>query len=257
VRCLGNVIKHPMQTAPTVWFRDVGVVLGGIQVLKGVQLRLSAQQCHVLIGRSGCGKSTLLRVLLGLVPAQQGAVLMDDQPMRPQHERAPQVGYVIQDGGLFPHLTIRDNILLPMVLQKKSGEKRLEELLVLLNLEAKLLDRYPSQLSGGQRQRAALARALVLDPPLLLLDEPLSAIDPMLRSELQSDLKNLFQRLQKTVILVTHDLAEAAFLGDTLTLLHEGRVEQHAPVRQFFEAPASDFAKQFINAQRALHRMGP
>jgi osmoprotectant transport system ATP-binding protein len=240
-----------------VWFQDVRAVLGGLQVLKGIQLRLGAQQCHVLIGPSGCGKSTMLRVLLGLVPVQHGVVLMDDQPVPPPHLLAPQVGYVIQDGGLFPHLTVRDNILLPMVLQKKSGEKRLQELLDLLNLNHTLLARYPSQLSGGQRQRAALARALVLDPPLLLLDEPLSAIDPMLRSELQSELKNLFQRLQKTVILVTHDLAEAAFLGETLTLLHEGRVEQHAPVRQFFEAPASDFAKQFINAQRALHRMGP
>jgi osmoprotectant transport system ATP-binding protein len=238
---------------------SVTVRLGGVDVLRDITLTLPQGQTHALIGRSGCGKSTLLRALLGLVPTAHGTVKVGALTVTASTHRAlaADVGYVIQDGGLFPHLTVRQNILLPLALQGAAPGQRLEELAALLGLDAPLLDRYPVQLSGGQRQRAALARALVRSPQVLLLDEPLGAIDPMLRSALQAELKQLFAALKMTVVLVTHDLAEAAFLASTVTLLEAGRVEQHGPVRALFEAPATPFVERFVSSQRALHQLAP
>lgn len=228
-------------------------------MLREVTLRLAQGQTHALIGRSGCGKSTLLRALLGLVAPTHGTVRVGALTVTPTTHRAlaGHVGYVIQDGGLFPHLTVRQNVLLPLSLEGAAPGSRLEELAALLGLDAALLERYPVQLSGGQRQRAALARALVRSPQVLLLDEPLGAIDPMLRSALQAELKQLFEALKMTVVLVTHDLAEAAFLAHTVTLLEAGRIEQHGPVRALFDAPATPFVERFVSSQRALHQLAP
>jgi osmoprotectant transport system ATP-binding protein len=158
---------------------------------------------------------------------------------------------VLQDGGLFPHLSVRENVALPAALAgwpRERTERRLTELEALVALAPELRDRFPRALSGGQRQRAALARALFLDPPLLLLDEPLSALDPQSRTELQEELKRLFRALARTVILVTHDLPEALYLADTVTLLDRGRVVQHGPAEQVGRHPASDWARDFVRS---------
>ena len=164
-------------------------------------------------------------------------------------------GYVIQDGGLFPHLTARENIaLMARHLRQPASDvdKRLTELCQLTRFVAQNLERYPVELSGGQRQRVSLMRALMLKPELLLLDEPLGALDPLVRARLQSDLKEIFGSLAQTIVLVTHDMAEAAFLGDTLVLMNEGRIVQQGRFDDLRNHPASGFVSEFINAQRGL-----
>jgi osmoprotectant transport system ATP-binding protein len=164
------------------------------------------------------------------------------------------VGYVIQDGGLFPHLTASGNITLMARQLKWDGARikdRLEALLTLTKFPRDGLARYPVQLSGGQRQRVALMRALMLDPDVLLLDEPLAALDPMIRYELQNDLRGIFQELSKTTVLVTHDLAEAAYFGDRIVLMREGEIVQQGTLEAMLRSPAEPFVTQFINAQRS------
>ena len=165
-----------------------------------------------------------------------------------------RVGYVIQEGGLFPHLTARANVLL---LSRHLGrpasemEERLEELCALSRFPRNGLDRYPAELSGGQRQRVSLMRALMLSPEVLLLDEPLGALDPLVRSSLQKDLKEIFARLKQTAVLVTHDMGEAAYLADEIVLMNEGRIVQRGTVVDLRDHPASEFVSEFINAQRS------
>jgi osmoprotectant transport system ATP-binding protein len=163
------------------------------------------------------------------------------------------MGYVIQEGGLFPHLTAGDNVTL-MARQMNWGRdriaKRLQELAAITRFPRDGLDRFPLQLSGGQRQRVSLMRALILDPDVLLLDEPLGALDPMIRTELQADLKSIFQELEKTVVLVTHDLGEAAFFGDVIVLIREGQIVQTGTLPELLQTPAEPFVTNFINAQR-------
>ena len=211
----------------------------------------------VLIGPSGCGKSTLLRLVIRLIEPDSGAITFDGAPMTRENIEMlrRRIGYVIQEGGLFPHLTARANILLlPRHLGKSEDElrPRLSELCALTRFPETLLPRYPVELSGGQRQRVSLMRALMLSPELLLLDEPLGALDPLVRAGLQKDLKEIFARLQQTALLVTHDLAEAAYLGDEIVLMNEGRIVQRGSIVDFRERPANEFVSEFINAQRAL-----
>jgi len=227
----------------------------------------------VLIGPSGCGKSTLLRLIIGLVEPDAGTIQFDgvalraDKPARRRSEPdghfggggidivRRRIGYVIQEGGLFPHLTARGNILL-MARHLKRDEKemflRLSELSALTRFPENLLGRYPLELSGGQRQRVSLMRALMLSPELLLLDEPLGALDPLVRAALQKDLKEIFARLKQTALLVTHDLAEAAYLGDEIVLMNEGRIVQQGSLADLQQSPASNFVSEFITAQRGL-----
>ncbi len=212
---------------------------------------------QVLIGTSGCGKSTLLRMIIGLVKPDAGSVLIDEEPLQENNLAATRlrIGYMIQEGGLFPHLSARDNAaIMPHYLGWDSArtEARLQQLLELTQLPAGLLDRYPRQLSGGQRQRVSLMRALMLDPDILLLDEPLGDLDPMIRSELQKDLRLIFRELGKTVVLVTHDLGEAGYLGDTITLLQAGRIVQQGPFNELLEEPVDEFASKFVQAQRPV-----
>jgi osmoprotectant transport system ATP-binding protein len=162
------------------------------------------------------------------------------------------MGYVVQDGGLYPHLTAFDNVALAAEAQRWPPARitrRVGELADLAGLDGDMLRRYPRELSGGQRQRVGLMRALVLDPPILLLDEPLGALDPIVRAELQEQLSRLFARLAKTVVLVTHDIREAARLGHRITLLTAGRVVQHGTFADLAERPASPFVTQFLTAQ--------
>jgi osmoprotectant transport system ATP-binding protein len=210
-----------------------------------------------LIGPSGCGKSTLLRLIIGLIAPDHGEIRLHELPVIPEtHARVRmRIGYVIQEGGLFPHLTAAENASLKARdlgwSPTRIGE-RLHELAGLTRFSSDLFERYPAQLSGGQRQRIGLMRALMLDPEVLLMDEPLGALDPIIRSRLQTELKQIFQRLNKTVVLVTHDMAEAAYLGDQIALMNEGGVIQHGTLKELLERPAHPFVEEFIRAQRPL-----
>jgi osmoprotectant transport system ATP-binding protein len=220
-----------------------------------IDLAVDGGSTLVLIGPSGCGKSTLIRLINGLVHPDAGCVRIAGHILTREHllEARRQMGYVIQEGGLFPHLTARENVILMarhLGWDAQRIEARIRELVGLTHLSPGLLDRYPAQLSGGQRQRLALMRALMLDPDLLLLDEPLGALDPLIRYRLQEELKGIFARLGKTVVLVTHDLAEAAHFADELVLLREGRIEQRGSLRDLIESPATAFVSEFLRAQR-------
>jgi osmoprotectant transport system ATP-binding protein len=211
----------------------------------------------VLIGPSGCGKSTLLRIMLGLIAPDTGRVLYDTAALT--HTNAcvlrHKVGYVIQDGGLFPHLTAERNVtLLAHHVGRPAGDisTRVAQLASLVQLPESLLSRYPLELSGGQRQRVGLMRALMLDPEFLLLDEPLGALDPITRRDLQEELKRIFKKLGKTVVLVTHDMGEAAYLGDEIVMMRAGKVIQRGSLEDLLERPSEAYVTDFIRAQRSL-----
>jgi osmoprotectant transport system ATP-binding protein len=225
--------------------------------LHPTNLSIERGKTTVLIGPSGCGKSTLLRVIIRLIAPDSGTIDFDGSQITPASVEMlrRRIGYVIQEGGLFPHLTARANILLMARHLGKSDEEmraRLLELCKLTRFPGNLLSRYPLELSGGQRQRVSLMRALMLSPELLLLDEPLGALDPLVRASLQKDLKEIFARLRQTALLVTHDLAEAAYFGDEIVLMNEGRVVQQGSLTDLRERPANPFVSEFVNAQRSV-----
>ena len=230
---------------------------GTTEALHEVSLSLARGQTGVLIGESGSGKSTVLRLITGLLFPDTGRLRFDATEITPEQLPALRlrIGYVIQEGGLFPHLTAYGNAAL---LAKHLGWKReriaarIEDLRALMRLPEDALSRFPRTLSGGQRQRVGLMRALMLDPELLLLDEPLGALDPITRAELQDDLRAIFNQLQKTVLIVTHDLAEAAFFGDFLAVMREGRILQRGTLRELLDAPADPYVSRFVHAQRGL-----
>ncbi|MCW3099842.1 MAG: opuCA [Chthonomonadaceae bacterium] len=230
---------------------------GDAVALHPTDLTIPAGQTTALIGPSGCGKSTLLRLLMGLLEPTGGAVHFDGTPVNAQtaQELRRRMGYVIQDGGLFPHLTAAENVMLMAKHLRRSPDtmqKRLTELCALTRFPQEGLTRYPVELSGGQRQRVSLMRALMLEPEVLLLDEPLGALDPLVRAGLQTDLKQIFATLKQTVVLVTHDMAEAGYLGDSIVLLSEGAIVQRGTLDDLRDRPAAPFVTQFLNAQRSL-----
>jgi osmoprotectant transport system ATP-binding protein len=229
---------------------------GGVAALAPIDLELEPGRTLVVIGPSGCGKTTLLGLMNGLVEPDRGRVLFDGVPLSPATIRAARrrMGYVIQDGGLFPHLTAAGNItLMARVLgwPRDRIDARLSELARLTHFPEDGLDRYPPELSGGQCQRVGLMRALMLDPDVLLLDEPLGALDPLVRFELQNELRDIFRSLGKTVVLVTHDMSEAAFFADSILLLRDGNIVQRGSAADLIERPADPFVTRFVNAQRA------
>ena len=235
---------------------------GSEYAVRDLSLQIPTGQTTVLIGPSGSGKSTLLRLMIGLTQPDAGTVTVDGQRLSRANVRTlrHRMGYVIQEGGLFPHLTGRANAAL---LARHLGwsqdriDARIEELTDLVQLAPDRLAQYPTELSGGQRQRVSLMRALMLDPDVLLLDEPLGALDPMIRADLQDDLRAIFHRLGKTVVFVTHDIGEAGFFGDHVVLLHDGAIEQQGPMPTLVNEPVSDFVTDFIQAQRApLEHLG-
>ena len=210
----------------------------------------------VLIGPSGCGKSTVFGLMTGLVRPDAGTVSFEDAALDVHniHAIRLRLGYVIQDGGLFPHLTGHENICLMAKYVKWPAAKikqRVAELITLMRLAPEMLTRYPLEMSGGQRQRVSLMRALMLDPEVLLLDEPLGSLDPMVRAEVQDDLASIFRRLQRTVVLVTHDLCEASLFADRLILMRDGRIIQDGPPSELFTRPAEPFVTQFVEAQQS------
>ncbi|GJM44503.1 MAG: ABC transporter ATP-binding protein [Gemmatimonadota bacterium] len=212
------------------------------------------QQTLVLIGASGSGKSTLLRLMVGLITPDTGTLHFGKDPITPATIQAlrRRMGYVIQEGGLFPHLTAAANITL---MARHVGwppakvEDRLRELVALTEFPPDGLDRLPRELSGGQRQRVSLMRALMLDPDVLFLDEPLGALDPMIRATLQEELRTIFRVLNKTVVMVTHDLGEARYFADEIVLLHEGRIVQRGTFEDLAGSPATPYVTQFLQAQ--------
>jgi len=225
--------------------------------IDNISLIIDEGKTTVLIGQSGCGKSTLIRLIAGFLNAQSGNVYFDNNVLQQINllELRKRIGYVIQGGGLFPHLTGFQNVTL---LAKYTGwdnkkiSDRITELTALTKLPAEKLNSFPAELSGGQRQRVSIIRALMLDPEYLLLDEPLGALDPMIRFELQQDLKVIFQKLNKTVLLVTHDLNEAAFFADKIVLMKDGCVVQEGSLKNFVDYPATVFVTKFIQSQRSV-----
>ena len=228
-----------------------------LRAIDNISLDFEEGRTTVLIGPSGCGKSTLIRIIIGLIKKSSGEVIINSKEISSINllEMRKGMGYVIQDGGLFPHLTAEKNVSLLadyIGWTKDKIDERIKELSVLTKFPVNGLERYPAELSGGQKQRVSLMRALMLDPKILLLDEPLGALDPLIRYELQEDIKKIFQKLKKTVILVTHDLTEAGFFGDKIVLMMDGKIIQTGTIEELIKKPANDFVTKFITAQRAF-----
>ncbi|MGD2089085.1 MAG: ATP-binding cassette domain-containing protein [Candidatus Aminicenantes bacterium] len=226
------------------------------EALCRIDLTIQTGYTTVLIGPSGCGKSTLLRLIIGLIQPNTGSIIIDGAAVSATvlFQLRQRMGYVIQEGGLFPHLTALKNVgLMAHYLgwKKEQIQKRINELAELTRFPPDRLDCYPMELSGGQRQRVSLMRALMLDPDILLFDEPLAALDPMIRSQLQADLKQIFQTLKKTVIWVTHDMGEASYFGHHIVLLREGKIVQSGTLKELVHSPTDPFVTRFINAQRS------
>ena len=215
----------------------------------------------VLIGPSGCGKTTTMRIVNRLIEPTAGRIVVEGQDVTRADpvELRRRIGYVIQQVGLFPHMTIAQNVAtVPQLLGWPPSRiaQRVEEMLSLVGLEpAQFLDRYPRHLSGGQRQRVGVARALAADPPVMLMDEPFGAVDPIVRAGLQAELLGILRRLAKTVIFVTHDIDEAIRMGDLVAILKYGRLVQSASPEMLLSAPRDAFVADFVGADRALKRL--
>jgi osmoprotectant transport system ATP-binding protein len=227
----------------------------------GLTLEVPAGEICILVGPSGCGKTTAMRMVNRMIDITSGDILVGGQSVRDRDESdlRRHVGYVIQQIGLFPHRTVGDNIAtVPKLLgwDKRRTAARVEELLDLIGLSAEMIGRYPAQLSGGQRQRVGVARALAADPPVMLMDEPFGAIDPINRERLQNEFLRLQAELRKTVVFVTHDIDEAIKMGDRIAVMQEGgRLAQYAPPAELLTHPANEFVENFVGADRALKRL--
>ncbi|MEV0805615.1 ATP-binding cassette domain-containing protein [Micromonospora sp. NPDC050200] len=234
----------------------------GTEAVRELSLEVRAGELVVLIGPSGCGKSTVLRMVNRLIEPTGGRILLGDEDITrvdPVKLRR-RIGYVIQNVGLFPHQTVRANVgTVPRLLgwPKERIRRRADELLELVGLDpAQFGRRYPHELSGGQRQRVGVARALAADPVVLLMDEPFSAVDPIVRTRLQEEFLRLQAEVRKTIVLVTHDLDEAVRLGDRIAVLSEGgRLEQYDSPAALLGAPASPFVREFVGADRGIRRL--
>lgn len=255
---LNTLLESPREIQHTIQMLTLSHVskhYGETVALAATDLQVPVGETLVLIGPSGCGKSTLLRLINGLIQSDSGSISFDGTVITPANvlQVRQRMGYVIQEGGLFPHLTIYDNVTIMARYLKRDPawiDTRVDELAELVRLHRDLMKRFPFELSGGQRQRVSLMRALMLEPELLLLDEPLGSLDPMIRYELQQELKQIFGKLGKTVIMVTHDIAEAAYFGHSIALMRDGRILQTGSFKQLAQTPAEPFVEQFITAQR-------
>lgn len=226
------------------------------EVLKGINLTVEDGQLAVLIGPSGCGKTTSLQLINRLIDPSGGRILIDGkdiQAVDPVKLRR-SIGYVIQEIGLFPHMTIEQNIeIVPKMLGWKADKchARTMELLRLVDMDPALyLDRYPADLSGGQQQRIGLLRALAAEPPIILMDEPFGALDPITRESLQDEIRKLQRKLNKTIVFVTHDMDEAVKIADTIILMRDGEIVQQASPEELLSNPANEFVEQFIGRHR-------
>jgi osmoprotectant transport system ATP-binding protein len=234
----------------------------GTVAVRELDLTFAAGELTVLVGPSGCGKTTTMKMINRIIEPSTGRILLgsDDVTRVDPVQLRRRIGYVIQSVGLFPHQTVRRNVAtVPRLLgwDKPRTRDRVEELLELVGLDpATFGDRYPHQLSGGQQQRAGVARALAADPAVLLMDEPFSAVDPIVRERLQSEFLRLQETVRKTIVFVTHDIEEAVRLGDRIAVMSEGgTVEQFAPPAELLGAPATPFVADFVGADRGLKRL--
>ena len=229
----------------------------GVPAVSGVDLTVPKGELCVLLGPSGCGKSTLLRLINALTPADSGTVFVNGRDIRrtPPELLRRGIGYVVQNVGLFPHYTVRRNIaVVPELLKwpKKDIEKRVAFLMELTGLPLTYLDKYPHELSGGEAQRVGVARALAADPPILLMDEPFGSVDPLNREHLQRSFLDIQKTLRKTVLFVTHDVAEALLLGDRILLMREGQIVRSGTPREMVFREGDAFSKAFFGAEMAL-----
>jgi osmoprotectant transport system ATP-binding protein len=250
-------------SAVSVELRDVGKQFGSNAgwAVERLNLTVKPGEVCVLVGPSGCGKTTALKMINRLVEPTTGDVLIDGDPASSFEVSAlrRRIGYVIQQVGLLPHLSVAANVaVVPRLLgwERKAIDTRVGEMLELVGLPATEFGaRYPSELSGGQQQRVGLARALAADPPLMLMDEPFSAVDPITRSRLQGDFLRLHRTLPKTVVFVTHDIDEAVRMADRIAVMREGHLLQYTTPAELLSSPADDFVREFVGADRALKRM--
>jgi osmoprotectant transport system ATP-binding protein len=246
-------------------FRDVSKQYPGQRqpALKELNFQVGAGEVCVLVGPSGSGKTTAMRLINRMIALSSGDILLGGSSVlqREPTELRREIGYVIQQIGLFPHLSVADNIAtVPRLLgwEKRRTQARVSELLELIGMDPdEIGPRYPAQLSGGQRQRVGVARALAADPPLMLMDEPFGAIDPINRSRLQDEFLRLQARVRKTIVFVTHDIDEAIKMGDRICILRQGGVlAQYDTPERILTNPADDFVAEFVGADRALKRLG-
>ena len=240
---------------------SVSKAYGETYAVKQVDLKIDEGDLVVLIGPSGCGKTTTLKMINRLIEPTEGKIFVDGEDttaLDPQSLRRG-IGYVIQSIGLFPHMTVKQNIqVVPNLLgwSKEKSSERADELLELIGLEPdRYRDSFPRELSGGQQQRVGVARALAVDPPVLLMDEPFGAVDPLTRDRLQDEFLRLQQQLKKTIVMVTHDIDEAIKMGDKVCVMNAGEVEQYASPETLLREPATKFVRQFVGSDRALKRL--
>ncbi|MBD2033490.1 ATP-binding cassette domain-containing protein [Leptolyngbya sp. FACHB-321] len=252
-----DAIREPAPTGVAVEFLDVGFTAGGRSLLSGLTFAIQAGEALVLLGRSGSGKTTTMKLINRLLTPTSGNVRVQGKATTEWDviQLRRQIGYVIQETGLFPHFTIERNVGLVPSLQNwqpKRIKARAHELLDLVGLDpAQFADRYPNQLSGGQRQRVGVARALAADPPILLMDEPFGALDPITRLELQQEFRRLQQELGKTVVFVTHDIQEAFVLASRIGLMQDGRLVVLGTPEEFLRSPEPE-AQTFLKTLRTL-----
>jgi osmoprotectant transport system ATP-binding protein len=244
-------------------FRNVSKRYPGADrpALENLSFKVPAGEICVLVGPSGCGKTTAMRMVNRMIDITEGDILLDGMSVlkRNPSDLRREIGYVIQQIGLFPHLSIGDNIAtVPRLLgwDRKRTEARVQELLELISLPPETKDRYPAEVSGGQRQRVGVARALAADPPLMLMDEPFGAIDPITRDRLQNEFLRLQQDIRKTIVFVTHDIDEAIKMGDRIAILREGGIlAQYDTPERILAEPADEFVARFVGLDRGLKRL--
>lgn len=242
-----------------ITFQDVTKTYeDGTTAVQSFNLEIKEGEFFVLIGPSGCGKTTTLKMINRLHNVTHGDILIDGKSISEHniHELRWNIGYVLQQIALFPHMTIEENIsIVPELKSWKKGDisKRVDELLELVGLEpATYKKRKPSELSGGQQQRVGVARALAANPPIILMDEPFSALDPLSREQLQQDFLSLKKKIQKTIVFVTHDMNEALTLGDRICLMKDGEAVQVGTPQEFVNNPKNEFVKSFIGNRRSI-----
>ncbi len=257
---------NPSHRAASLEFREVSKQYGsrekGVQAVDRLSFQVPAGKICVLVGPSGCGKTTSLRMVNRLIEPSSGQILLDGADVMAQDvtELRRRIGYVIQQVGLFPHLTVGRNVaVVPSLLGWPADRRRArtDELLALVGLDpGRYRDRYPTQLSGGERQRVGVARALAADPPLMLMDEPFAAVDPIVRERLQDEFLRLQRELAKTILFVTHDVNEAIKMGDLIAVMQEGgHLAQFGPPDAILAHPASEFVARFVGEDRGLKRL--
>jgi osmoprotectant transport system ATP-binding protein len=236
---------------------NVSKHFGGVKAVDGVSFEVEDHENLILLGTSGCGKTTTLKMINRLIEPTSGGIYIDGKNILEQQPETLRrgIGYVLQNNGLFPHYTVAQNIaVVPNLLKwdKLKTEKRTAELMEKLHLDSSYLNIYPNELSGGQQQRIGLARALVFDPPVLLMDEPFGALDNVTRSKIHAEFKALDELKRKTIIMVTHDVQEAFELGDRICLMDKGKIVQHGTPADLLFKPKNDFVKEFLKEQRLL-----